>query len=271
LAASRLKLKNDPHHEPMKPCKTKSFPQAGFTLVELLVVIAIIAILAALLLPSLARAKAAAHSAACKNNLRQLGIALNLYTQENTHYVPSFYRDTAINQFITYGWPAYLLGHVTSNTAVFRCPARGLEFAWPANPSRLGYPFPFNIDPNTARFSYGYNSRGTATVGNFNSLGLQVDVPAGRVVNPADMIAIGDSDGNGSEDGLISFVRPFATSPVPFAPGVIHKKGANIVFCDGHVEWQKQPNWIELTESAARRWNNDNQPHRELWFSGKLP
>lgn len=245
--------------------------RAGFTLVELLVVIAIIAVLAALLLPSLAGAKSAALSTACKNNLRQIGIALNLYTQENRHYPPSFYRDTAVNTFITYGWPAHLLENTSSNTAVFRCPARGQEFAWPAAQSRLGYPFPFNIDPTTSRFSYGYNSRGTATIGNFNSLGLEIDVAANRVSNPADMIAIGDSNGDGREDGLISFVRQFATSPVPFPPGDLHKKGANIVFCDGHVEWQKQTKWIELTEAAARRWNNDNQPHRDLWFSNRLP
>ncbi len=50
----------------------------AFTLIELLVVIAIIAILAALLLPVLSRVKAAAKSAACKSNLRQIGISLNL-------------------------------------------------------------------------------------------------------------------------------------------------------------------------------------------------
>jgi prepilin-type N-terminal cleavage/methylation domain-containing protein len=56
-----------------------SFGNKGFTLIELLVVIAIIAILAALLLPALSRAKTAAHTAACRSNLRQWGLALNMY------------------------------------------------------------------------------------------------------------------------------------------------------------------------------------------------
>ena len=113
----------------------------AFTLIELLVVIAIIAVLAALLLPALARSKESARATVCLSNLHQIGIVLQIYVPENNNKMPVM-RDVSTDPAVaaTNTFPAIqnVLATQLGNTNVPRCPSdvpdyfarTGSSYAW---------------------------------------------------------------------------------------------------------------------------------------------
>ena len=262
-------------------CRWREHP-IGFTLVELLVVIAIIAILAAMLLGAINRAKMQAQSAKCTNNLHQIGLALQMYLVDNNSKYPyaTYLRVTGpdtVTRILS--WEAYLEPYYAGlkwTNGSFQCP---------------GYRGPVG-DVTGVSFradSYAYNSLGTdAASGVYHSefmLGLgpsgydpptEPPVPASAIKAPSDMFAVGESR-------LVNWPPVMPGPPSPFwagfnimIPGPVsqggylepypdrHGRNYNQLFCDGHVEGILPSKLFNVTNSAMR-WNNDHQPHEETW------
>ena len=104
---------------------------AAFTLIELLVVIAVIALLAALLFPAFSRAKESGKGAVCISNLRQAGIALQLYVQDNNNRLP-FMQDKSWTTTNEYSPPDLVLSNQLGNINVLRCPSD----KWPSTQAK---------------------------------------------------------------------------------------------------------------------------------------
>jgi len=209
--------------------------RTAFTLIELLVVIALIAVLAALLLPSIARSKGSADRIRCLGNLRQLGVAGQLYWDDN-HENAFAYRGAATNNgdVFWFGWLARGAegdrAFDSSQGALYPyLGGRGVELC-PSLVYALGS---FKLKATGAAYGYGYNLC-------LSPPGAKSAVNVGQLGRPSAVAFLADA-------AQVNAFQPPASPQNPMLeefyyiatnePTVHFRHGAlaNAVFCDGHA------------------------------------
>jgi prepilin-type processing-associated H-X9-DG protein/prepilin-type N-terminal cleavage/methylation domain-containing protein len=269
----------------------------GFTLVELLVVIGIIVILIAILLPAVIGVKRQAQRTACASNLRQLGHAMTMYTQQYKAFPTARFENVVNGQggYSAECWPVRLRKFLNGNRKIFYCPAQDSRCQWVAEApgtvalaqeihTRFGYELDERLLFTGATggdgiwFSYGCNANGSTramrTVRYVQPLTLPLTpVPSsaartlGSVRRPSEFIIMADTTANGSEDFRIAPDNTSLGVGAEDVIGNVHSGGANVLFFDGHVQWyletdiriQTRPP-IPQEAAKQRLWNADNEP-----------
>ncbi len=216
-------------------CRGSEPGRRGFSLVELLVVIAILAVLAALLLPTLARSGANGREAQCLSNLRQMGIAAHAYTGDNSDSYPiAQYIDNAGGS--DFSWDLTVLFGGGGAPRV----VPGILWKGQGNPRIQQCPaMPPGSDSATVPFTgYNYN---TSYIGHGQGEAVEKPACVSAVGRPSKTVVFGDGQYSGGADRYMRAPWPNPadatfTGRWSGTQGFRHEGRSNAAFCDGHTE-----------------------------------
>ena len=209
----------------------------AFTLVEMLVVIAIVGLLAALLFPVFARARANARRATCASNLKQIGVALGLYAQDYRYY-PSVDINAYTNH--TCGAWADKIQRYAKFDAIFVCPSA------PYGAYSSSCPAPDKTDPkNIISYNGSYDlnipnasyKRDPVTGASEMFYPTFQNIGPVRYLRPSSTILVLDGDGGFVSPGYQTPPATDAATLESYGVDAHHEGGANVAFADGHVKW----------------------------------
>jgi prepilin-type N-terminal cleavage/methylation domain-containing protein/prepilin-type processing-associated H-X9-DG protein len=230
-----MNLFSKQHSESSAYCKRSNYIIHGFTLIELLVVVAIISVLVAMLLPALSSARDKARTVVCSTQVKQITSAMLVYAESDnngklsrSHWHGVMWYTTLLNTYLA------------KNDKIFVCPSDQ------------------SIDSNATiggmNMSYGVSESGPCPPPKYMQHRINTIEDPCTTVLVCDSTAEVEGAWRYAVSGLLGGWTP------QYYPGRFHQDGADVAFCDGHVQYMKWDDLVPVTNDGKRY---------ALWYLGQ--